>query len=149
MCHFTIHTILFTFHYVPIKSFPICTLMCSQRYLHSTMYLLNHPWWNQAVEQIFNLHSTMYLLNQNGYGGTCTIVKKFTFHYVPIKSFWTVLRLFIILNLHSTMYLLNLWWFFCSTHHEVHLHSTMYLLNRYKMLSRPIGIQIYIPLCTY
>ena len=53
------------------------------------------------------LHSTMYLLNLNGYGVICTILKKFTFHYVSIKSIKRKLRPLHQRDLHSTMYLLN------------------------------------------
>ena len=54
----------FTFHYVSIKSKELQLLQQQQRYLHSTMYLLNH--FNQYQEEYdyINLHSTMYLLNQ-------------------------------------------------------------------------------------
>ena len=76
----------FTFHYVSIKSQSDCTQGIKSVYLHSTMYLLNP---NGDLYMMFakiNLHSTMYLLNREfghrGVGGS----RKFTFHYVSIKS---------------------------------------------------------------
>ena len=143
----------FTFHYVSIKSNQTATPDYSLQHLHSTMYLLNLDGVQQLKWLLVNLHSTMYLLNLPIIKINYIRHKKFTFHYVSIKSsiFFSELRLYL-LYLHSTMYLLNqdtesltFDTLFKFTFHYVsiksyddpldvcpfcHLHSTMYLLNR-------------------
>ena len=74
--------------------------------LHSTMYLLNHCCTRAKNQRYPHLHSTMYLLNPYKQYNTHD-VKKFTFHYVSIKSYVDFILHIKIMNLHSTMYLLN------------------------------------------
>ena len=57
------NVIVFTFHYVSIKSPLTLEYIIVCLYLHSTMYLLNPGISADAIRQSFNLHSTMYLLN--------------------------------------------------------------------------------------
>ena len=71
---------LFTFHYVSIKSFRAHFFKCSQIYLHSTMYLLNHISHKGYQFWQFYLHSTMYLLNLNLPSSKCFIA----FIYIPL-----------------------------------------------------------------
>ena len=77
----------FTFHYVSIKSNPAISVSAPDFYLHSTMYLLNLLTRTQAKIQQPDLHSTMYLLNQFVSDKLESILSKFTFHYVSIKSY--------------------------------------------------------------
>ena len=100
---------LFTFHYVSIKSVWSVSLYITLSHLHSTMYLLNpersvgktRTHGNiftfhyvsikspvdvaSEIESLY-LHSTMYLLNQHGNKHKCKVQFLFTFHYVSIKS---------------------------------------------------------------
>ena len=55
---------IFTFHYVSIKSQSPHRLYTVCRYLHSTMYLLNRQIRIYTRKWRYNLHSTMYLLNR-------------------------------------------------------------------------------------
>ena len=55
--------------------------------------------------------------------------KRFTFHYVSIKTQKTELLTSYQLNLHSTMYLLKLFQRNHINHWLLYLHSTMYLLK--------------------
>ena len=92
----------------------------------------------------------MYLLNRAGIWGTVQrawftfhyvsiksrwtlsakyTLKSFTFHYVSIKSSSLPVLLFLFRNLHSTMYLLNRAGDFRHSPLWRDLHSTMYLLN--------------------
>ena len=99
--------VLFTFHYVSIKSIycPIDKVVFI--YLHSTMYLLNpiQSRLRRSIKSRFtfhyvsiksqtftvffsdvkNLHSTMYLLNRVNLFSSIGVTQ-FTFHYVSIKS---------------------------------------------------------------
>ena len=100
---------LFTFHYVSIKS-------------HTA---------DHSIPHYPDLHSTMYLLNPST-AKDVTHFQRFTFHYVSIKSLLSVYVMYThIANLHSTMYLLNLIIFIMHMRTHVYLHSTMYLLNPY------------------
>ena len=56
-------SVVFTFHYVSIKSQVLFGGLTSIMYLHSTMYLLNREREIIKNELAKNLHSTMYLLN--------------------------------------------------------------------------------------
>ena len=142
--------IIFTFHYVSIKSIIRKHQLPPQKNLHSTMYLLNPNDMIKAMNLLVHLHSTMYLLNQ------C--------RFCPCPRSHQ--------HLHSTMYLLNpAAWHSSYRHHlqftfhyvsiksmdkgenrskENNLHSTMYLLNRYPHLHACwVWMLIYIPLCIY
>ena len=74
--------------------------------LHSTMYLLNPLLNFYDYAMITNLHSTMYLLNRRARQFAHNL-RKFTFHYVSIKSSTHRTADLQAMNLHSTMYLLN------------------------------------------
>ena len=75
--------------------------------------------------------------------------KRFTFHYVSIKTQKTELLTSYQLNLHSTMYLLKLFQRNHINHWLLYLHSTMYLLKQSDFMTYPFAIKIYIPLCIY
>ena len=53
----------FTFHYVSIKSQAQTKKYITLSNLHSTMYLLNRPLLQEYLSLHKDLHSTMYLLN--------------------------------------------------------------------------------------
>ena len=78
-------TVVFTFHYVSIKSITHKSTYRKNRYLHSTMYLLNPGELGSSHTIYANLHSTMYLLNPDAIISN-HIRLIFTFHYVSIKS---------------------------------------------------------------
>ena len=78
-------TIQFTFHYVSIKSSRLIFSFCSQPYLHSTMYLLNHRKTERTAKKSrFTFHYVSIKSNRRG-SETCQ-AQGFTFHYVSIKS---------------------------------------------------------------
>ena len=142
--------IIFTFHYVSIKSIWHVNSFHERYDLHSTMYLLNLEWSKKVPQNTVHLHSTMYLLNPRSTSYQFSILLQFTFHYVSIKSAYQHCESFREIDLHSTMYLLNLAQQNTDYAQTSNLHSTMYLLN----LPCRVGLssawcKIYIPLCIY
>ena len=99
--------LLFTFHYVSIKSWKNLHLSCTE--LKFTFHYVSIKSYNRChfYGSIHNLHSTMYLLNRSLIGTSDKISNIFTFHYVSIKSSSGIGGLGDQGNLHSTMYLLN------------------------------------------
>ena len=78
--------VLFTFHYVSIKTFVQYNHLWIYSHLHSTMYLLKPLVVKGVLLFLTNLHSTMYLLKRAAAGDS-------------LNGF---------IDLHSTMYLLKL-----------------------------------------
>ena len=117
----SITPILFTFHYVSIKSALAIYSALQRHNLHSTMYLLNPRAHLPYCRTDQNLHSTMYLLNPSIYW-----------------PFYLFSR-----NLHSTMYLLNPFSQSMIVVGRSNLHSTMYLLNRVYFTWRQLKIRAF------
>ena len=75
----------FTFHYVSIKTKQVTKGRMLDFNLHSTMYLLKHKCGVKLWLNVIHLHSTMYLLKQE-HGRLYHSIRRFTFHYVSIKT---------------------------------------------------------------
>ena len=98
---------IFTFHYVSIKTVDTLKKSSPKLNLHSTMYLL----------KLLKILSFLYF------------VSLFTFHYVSIKTCSASRLPLAQLHLHSTMYLLKPGLSMKNAASVPNLHSTMYLLK--------------------
>ena len=127
------NSVLYTFHYVSIKTWNNAQLGQDENNLHSTMYLLKRNLALLAGTHLPYLHSTMYLLKHDrGWRLLCRPL--FTFHHVSIKTSKLKVQWWSDRYLHSTMYLLKhrIW---CQlgvnyqfTFHHVSIKTIRYLI---------------------
>ena len=162
--------IIFTFHYVSIKSFPpLPNINLNVTFTFHYVSIKSSRSFSKP-SRLINLHSTMYLLNRAALMIKVLLIV-FTFHYVSIKSgtchiMIIVLKIFTFhyVSIKSILFFKKSQKAFLFTFHYVsiksgtcthspnslfHLHSTMYLLN--PGIYHPIHYDtiIYIPLCIY
>ncbi len=118
--------IIFTFHYVSIKT----------------------SWISSSRKGEHNLHSTMYLLKLSSSVSSYIKMSLFTFHYVSIKTMMSLTMKTEHFYLHSTMYLLKL--LLCCTSLFCSIFTFHYVsIKTYKILKILPCTDIYIPLCIY
>ena len=122
-----IEHIIFTFHYVSIKTTQDQFNDPDSITLHSTMSLLKRLLHQTIPDLHRSLHSTMSLLKPRPIMNVSGIYNHFTFHYVSIKTVIAAVRPLNMSSLHSTMSLLK--------------HSSK------RITSSPL--YLYIPLCLY
>ncbi len=82
---YTVCRIVFTSHYVPIKSFTYLSLCLSRHNLHPIMFLLNPNFcFSSFLASVFTSHYVP--IKSDAVNIEVDKVKIFTSHYVPIKS---------------------------------------------------------------
>ena len=140
--------IIFTFHYVSIKSFPpLPNINLNVTFTFHYVSIKSSRSFSKP-SRLINLHSTMYLLNRAALMIKVLLIV-FTFHYVSIKSgtchiMIIVLKIFTFHYVSIKSYEGNKVYDFMAN-----LHSTMYLLNHRQTLNACYADFIYIPLCIY
>ena len=97
----------FTFQYVYIKTLKMRMIQRSVSYLHSNMFILKRQQNIYFPYYYRNLHSNMFILKHRIIYFSIVYVVLFTFQYVYIKTFFSLLFEADLQFLHSNMFILK------------------------------------------